>query len=179
VIENHNRNSVQKLCGILIIIAFRLPTRPSPATGWSSAHPRTSVARLSVHVICGASSTFLIVKGPLLVVVATGRCSTITAPIIVRLVIARGNSAHGGFLLAAHPALEKLQVTSCNFKLLARVVRAIATHRRCVVCATIPIRPELLLSCALLLVLRILRGRRLEVIISSLRCVGETATISG
>ena len=164
---------------VLIIIAFRLSTRPSPTAGWPSAHACTSVARLSVHVISGASTAFLIVKGPLLVVVASGRCGTITAPVIVRFVIARGDSANGGFLLAAHPALEKLQVTSCNFKLLARVVRAIATHRRCVVCATIPIRPELLLSCALLLVLRILRGRGLEVIISSLRRIGETATIGG
>jgi hypothetical protein len=107
---------------VLIIIAFRLPTRASPATGWPSTHACASVARLSVHVISGVSTAFLIVKGPLLVVVGAGRCGTIAAPIIVRFVIASGDSAHGGFLLAAHPALEKLQVTSCNFKFLARIV---------------------------------------------------------
>ncbi len=163
---------------VLIIIIFRLTSRASSATGWPTPYTSTSIARLSVHVITGAAP-LIIVKGSLLVVIGPRRCGTIPTPIIVRVVIACGDSAHGRLLLAAHSALEKLQVTSCNFKFLPRVVRSIATHWGCIVSATIPIRPELLLSCALLLVLGILRGRRFKVIIFSLRCIGEAATIGG
>jgi hypothetical protein len=93
---------------VLIIVTLRLASRASPATGWPSAHTRTSIARLSVHIITGDSTPFLVVKRSLFVVIAPGWCGTIAAPIIVRFVIARGDSAHGRFLLAAHPALEKL-----------------------------------------------------------------------
>jgi hypothetical protein len=93
---------------VLIIVTLRLTSRDSPATGWPSAHARNSIARLSVHVIAGDSAPFLIVKRSLFVFIAPGWCGTIAAPIIVRFVIARGDSAHGRFLLAAHPALEKL-----------------------------------------------------------------------
>jgi hypothetical protein len=93
---------------VLIIVTLWLTSRASPAARWPSSHARTSIARLSVHVITGVTAPFLVVKRSLFVVIAPRRCGTIATPIIVRFVIARGDSAHGRFLLAAHSALEKL-----------------------------------------------------------------------